>query len=69
MYIIQYKDFHRGEKTKMKKKTTETISFGKEYEPEHLFLLNQSKGNKSYYMCELLRKERLLVEGEDCKNE
>lgn len=53
----------------MKKKATETISFGKEYEPEHLFLLNQSKGNKSYYMCELLRKERLLVEGDDCRNE
>lgn len=48
----------------MTKRTTETISFGKEYQKEHLFLLEQSKGNKSYYLCELLRAERLKREGD-----
>lgn len=44
----------------------ETISFSKEYEEEYKFLLEQSKGNKSWYICNLLRKEmKTKMEGKD----
>lgn len=37
----------------------ESISFSKEYNEEYKFFLKEAKGNKSWYICELLRKERL----------
>lgn len=47
----------------------ESISFSKEYSEEYKFFLAESKGNKSYYICELLRKERLMKEKGDNNNE
>lgn len=46
----------------MAKTERESISFSKEYEEEYKFFLKESKGNKSYYICELLRRERLEKE-------
>lgn len=46
----------------------ETISFSKEYEKEYEFLLEQSKGNKSWYICNLLRKE-MKIKMEEKENE
>lgn len=46
----------------------ESISFSKEYNEEYKFFIEESRGNKSYYICELLRKERLNKEKEGGSN-
>lgn len=47
----------------------ESISFKKEYNEEYLFFIKEAKGNKSWYICELLRRERLKKESEENNNE
>lgn len=46
----------------------ESISFSREYSEEYTFFIKECKGNKSWYICELLRKERLRKEKEEGKN-
>lgn len=43
----------------------ECISFSREYEEEYKFFISQCKGNKSYYICNLLREEKKRQEGEN----
>lgn len=43
----------------------ESISFSKEYEEEYKFFIEQSKGNKSYYICNLLREEKKRKENKE----
>lgn len=43
----------------MTKTERESISFSREYDEEYKFFMKECRGNKSWYICELLRKERL----------
>lgn len=43
----------------------ESVSFSKEYKKEYEFFIEQSKGNKSYYICNLLREERKRKENKE----
>lgn len=42
----------------------ESISFSREYQEEYKFFIKECRGNKSWYICELLRKERIRKEKE-----
>lgn len=52
----------------MNKTERESISFSREYSKEYDFFIKESKGNKSWYICELLRKERLSKENKEGEN-
>lgn len=43
----------------------ECISFSKDFEEEYDFFIRESKGNKSYYICMLLRKEKNSLKEEN----
>lgn len=52
----------------MAKTERESISFSREYDEEYKFFMKECRGNKSWYICELLRKERLRQESKSDKN-